>query len=160
MFHRRIRWYKRFKPSRNGNNFTELSFQTYISKMKILKLSVRLWQVCGIYLPVSSTAMENYFSSLSVFVILCGLQAFFWLSIAYVMAERHKIDTANLFYPLTQICATSAVFGPYVSAIFAKGKIGGMVELLQQVVGESKLWQWNLIQESLYKFQITSRNGT
>lgn len=107
--------------------------------MKILKLSVRLWQVCGIYLPVSSTLLELCFSILSVCVIFCGLQAFFWLSIAYVMAERDKINTANLFYPLTQICAISAVFGPYVSAVFARGKLSELVELLQQVVDESNI---------------------
>lgn len=128
--------------------------------MKILKLSVRLWQVCGIYLPVSSTAMEYFSSILSVFVILCGLQAFFWLSIAYVMAERHKIDTANLFYPLTQICAISAVFGPYVSTVFARRKFGEMVELLQQVVNESNIWKWNWIQDSLFLRWIIFRNKT
>lgn len=56
------------------------------------------------------------------------------------MAERDKINTANLFYPLTQICAISAVFGPYVSAVFARGKLSELVELLQQVVDESNIW--------------------
>lgn len=105
--------------------------------MKILEFSIRFWKICGIYLPASSSTLDFGLSILSAFAIVSVLLLFFCLSFAYVITEQGNVDTANLFYPVMQICAILAAFGPFVSAVFVRQGFGEMVELLQQVVDKS-----------------------
>lgn len=108
--------------------------------MEILKNSTRFWKFCGVYLPTSSSTKEYCLSIVSVLVLLGGLQAAYWLSFAYIITEQGKVDTVSLFYVVLQISSTSAVFGPYVSALFVRGSLGELVEQLKYVVDESKYY--------------------
>lgn len=106
--------------------------------MEILKFSVRFWEICGVYQRAASSIVKILLSYLSVLIILSGLLTFFWLSLANVISNRgNEIIPANMFYPVTQMCAVLAVFGTYVAAVFVRVHFSELVELLQQAVNES-----------------------
>lgn len=106
--------------------------------MKILKPCVQFWKICGAFLSASSSESDFYLSLLSIFVLINDFQTFSRLSVCYIVIEEKAAQISHLVYSVLQICGTSVAFGPYVSAIFARGKIGAFVGLLEQVVGTSK----------------------
>lgn len=105
--------------------------------MKILKYSIRFWQLGGIYLPASSTAVDFYLNLLSIFILLSAFLVFLWLSIGYIVAEWNNVEFSQLFYSILQVCGFASRFGSYAAVVLVRGSIGKMIELLQQVVSKS-----------------------
>lgn len=108
--------------------------------MKILKFSVRLWKMCGVYPPTANTKLDSFLSILSV-VVLFGALLIFWISsVAYlvIVIEKDNIAMSLLFYPILQIFSNATVIGPYASTLLVRSQIRKTIESFQAVIDKSK----------------------
>lgn len=105
------------------------------SKKEILKFSIKIWEICGVY---SSEKTSFAHKIVSIFVniwMFCSLGSMLLFSIIFLHFEFANGDTKTSVYVMLQMVATTIIY-PHISNVRQRRKLAEVVKIIQKNVNE------------------------